>query len=140
MLNPFQSMADKIHEIRKAGNLYFLVNPLIGAYNRRTDVLAKLNGGDNSQILIAINNLDRKVDKMSSNIDRIEKEAADLAEDVPVIKQALEDLKTLVSDLKSQVAQSQLDQARLDVAAATLEKVDDDLDALTAPVAPPAEG
>lgn len=104
----------------------------------KLDALAG-RGGD-SEVLKAINNLSRKVDNMSSNIDRIEKEAADLAEDVPVIKQALEDLKTLVADLKAQVAQGQLDQARLDAAAAALEKVDDDLDSLTAPEAPPAEG
>lgn len=91
----------------------------------------------NERVLLAINNLDRKVTIMSSNIDRIEKEAADLAADVPVIKQALADLTTLVADLKAQIAQGQIDQARLDAAAATLEKVDDDLDSLTAP---PAEG
>lgn len=90
----------------------------------------------------AVKNLIRKVDVMSSNIDRIEKEAADLAEDVPVVKQALEDLKTLVSDLKDQVAKGQMDQARLDAAASKLEKVDDDLDALTTTPAeePLAEG
>lgn len=90
----------------------------------------------------AVKNLTRKVDVMSSNIDRIEKEAADLAEDVPVVKQALEDLKTLMSDLKDQVAKGQMDQTRLDAAASKLEKVDDDLDALTTTPAeePLAEG
>lgn len=129
-----------VHAVERESTLWKLVNGFLEAYNRRTDAEAKQNGGDNSQVLNAINNLDRKVDEMSTNIDRIEKEAADLAEDVPVIKQALEDLKTLVSDLKSQVAQGQLDQARLDAAAAALEKVDDDLDAITAPEAPPTEG
>jgi len=35
------SMTDKIHEIRKAGNLYFLLNSFLGAYNRRTDVMER---------------------------------------------------------------------------------------------------
>lgn len=34
-------MGDTIHEIRKTGNLYFLINAFIGAYNRRTDVMER---------------------------------------------------------------------------------------------------
>lgn len=34
-------MGDSIHEIRKSGNLYFLINAFIGAYNRRTDVMER---------------------------------------------------------------------------------------------------
>jgi len=90
-------------------------------------------------IRAAINNLTKGFEEMSSNIDRIEQEATDLTEDAVVIKQALADLKATVEDLKAQVAAGQLDQARLDAAAAKLEKVDDDLDALTAPT-PPTEG
>lgn len=87
---------------------------------------------------------------MSTNIDRIEKEAADLAEDVTQVRTAIEglnttisELKTTVADLQTQVAKGQLDQARLDAAAASLEKADDDLDAITlpgTPSEPPAEG
>jgi archaellum component FlaC len=91
-------------------------------------------------VLTAVNNLSGKVETMSSNIDRIEKEAADLTEDAGIIKQALTDLKTLVADLQTQVKQGQLDQARLDAAATSLEKVDDDLDSMTATPAPPTEG
>lgn len=134
-----------IHEVSKDGALYFLLNSLIGAYNRRTDVLAKGTGNDNSQVLQAINNLNRKVDTMSSNIDRIEKEAADMAENVALVRTALDglnttitDLRGLVADLQAQVAQGQLDQARLDAAAATLEKADEDIDALVLPAPPPA--
>lgn len=96
--------------------------------------------GNNSQVLTAINNLDRKVDKMSSNLDRIEKEAADAAENVNLVKTALEELKTIseamqaeITGLKEQIAQGQLDQARLDAAAAVFEKADDDMDALVSP-------
>ena len=97
-------------------------------------IAAGLKGGsNNTEVLTAINNLNRKVDTMSSNIDRIEKETADLAEDVTAVRTAVEGLKTLVADLKSQVAQGQIDQARLDAAATSLEKIDDDLDAITAP-------
>ncbi|HEX7333427.1 MAG TPA: hypothetical protein VF290_18125 [Pyrinomonadaceae bacterium] len=149
-------MGDSIHEIRKIGNLYFLINAFIGAYNRRTDVLAQ---GGNSQfpdlqmmaarletIHSLIFELNRKVETMSSNIDRIEKEAADAAENVGLVRAALEtlnttvtELKSTVADLKQQVAQGQLDQARLDAAAAALEKADEDMDALVLPPAPPTE-
>lgn len=106
---------------------------------RLREITAALNGpnSNNSEVLTAINNLDRKVSTMSSNIDRIEKEAADLAEDVTAVRTAVDDLRTLVTDLQAQVAQGQLDQARLDAAAAALEKVDDDLDAITG-TTPPA--
>lgn len=82
---------------------------------------------------------------MSSNIDRIEKEAADAAENVGLVRTAIEELKaasdamkTEIADLKAQVAQGQLDQARLDAAAATFEKADDDIDAIVLPGTPPA--
>lgn len=134
-------MGDKIHEIRKGGNLFFLINAFIGAYNRRTD---KQSGADNSEVLQAINNLSRKVDIMSSNIDRIEKEAADAAENVGLVRAAIEKLTAVseamqaeIAALKEQVAQGQIDQARLDAAAATFEKADDDIDAL---VLPPSTG
>lgn len=148
--------ADKVHEIRKGGNIYFLINTLIGAYNRRTDVLAQ---GGNSQFpdltLMAtrletvhglVFDLNRKVDAMSSNIERIEKEAADAAENVGLIRTAMEELKSVseamkteIAALKEQVAQGQLDQTRLDAAAATFEKADDDIDALVLPSSLPSE-
>lgn len=34
-------MSDKIHEIRKQGNIFFLLNAFLGAYNRRTDVMER---------------------------------------------------------------------------------------------------
>lgn len=88
--------------------------------------------------------LNRKVDTMSTNIDRIEKEAADAAENVELVKTALEGLRTVseqmkaeIASLREQVAKGQIDQTRLDAAAAKFEKADDDLDAL---VLPPAGG
>ena len=99
----------------------------------------------NSEVLSAINNLDRKVDHMSSNIDRIEKEAADAAENVGLVRTAVEELKTAsaamqaeIASLKEQVAKGQVDQARLDAAAATFEKADDDIDAIVLPGTPPS--
>lgn len=94
-------------------------------------------------------NLDRKVDQMSSNIERIEKEAADAAENVALVRTALEGLRTVAEEmrteiaaLKEQVAKGQIDQERLAAAAATFEKADEDLDALVLPPAPepPPEG
>lgn len=84
-------------------------------------------------VLKALNNLNGKVDTMSSNIDRIEKEVAEIGADVTVVRDAVGGLKTVIADLKEQVAKGQVDQTRLDAAAASLEKIDDDLDAITAP-------
>ena len=134
-----------IHDISEKGTLQFLLSALIGAYNRRTDLWKSESTGDNSEVLTAINNLSRKVDIMSSNIERIEKEAADAAENVGLVRTAIEelrsasaDMKTEIAALKEQVAQGQLDQARLDAAAAVFEKADDDIDAVVLPPAPPA--
>lgn len=129
-----------ILEVPLNGNLDQLLRLLIKALQSRG------GGGDSSEVLNAINTLSRKVDTMSSNIDRIEKEAADMAENVGLVRTAIEELKTaqdglktLVADLQAQIAQGQLDQARLDAAAATLEKADEDIDAIVLPPAPPVE-
>lgn len=131
-----------ILEVPKTSNLDVVLRLLV-------DALKSPGGsGDNSEVLTAINNLSRKVDTMSSNIDRIEKEAADAAENVNLVRTAIEDLKaasdamkTEIADLKEQVAQGQVDQARLDAAAAAFEKADDDIDAIVLPGAPtPPEG
>lgn len=102
--------------------------------------------GELSEILTSLNNLHRKVDQMSSNLDRIEKEAADMAENVGLIRTAVEGLnaasdamKAEIAALKEQVAKGQLDQARLDAAAAVFEKADDDIDAIVLPPAPTPE-
>jgi hypothetical protein len=34
-------MSDTIYEIRKTGNLFYLLNAFLGAYNRRTDVMER---------------------------------------------------------------------------------------------------
>ena len=104
--------------------------------------------GGSPELLTAINNLTGKVDTMSSNIDRIEKEAADAAENVGLVRTAVEGLGAIVTALKAevaalteQVAQGQLDQARLDAAATVFEKADDDIDAIVVPKPePPPEG
>lgn len=105
--------------------------------------IAERSTSDNSEVLTLLNILTRKVDTMSSNIDRIEKEAADAAENVGLVRTALEtlnttvtDLKGVVADLQAQVEKGQVDQARLDAAASTLEKADEDLDALVLPPTP----
>lgn len=77
-----------------------------------------------------------RLKKMSSTLDRIEKGAAALAEDVENVKKAVGELKTLVSDLQVQVASGTVDAARLDAAATKLEGIDSDLDSITNP--PPA--
>jgi hypothetical protein len=42
---PLRRTDKLVQEIEKQGNVYFLLNAFIGAYNRRTDVLAKGTGG-----------------------------------------------------------------------------------------------
>jgi ABC-type transporter Mla subunit MlaD len=151
---PVDSGNRLILEVPKGGNLDEVLRliaqggggvqiPDLGFINSKLDLILGLLEGENGAIP-AINNLDRKVDTMSSNIDRIEKEAADAAENVGLVKTALDtlnstvaDLKTMVADLQDQVAKGQVDQARLDAAASTLEKADDDLDALVLPPTPP---
>lgn len=125
-----------VHEVPLSGNLDEVLRLLIDTLESR--------GGNNSEVLTVINNLERKVDSMSSNIDRIEKEAADAAENVGLVRTAIEELKAAsasmqaeIASLKEQVAQGQLDQARLDAAAATFEKADEDIDAIVLPSTPP---
>jgi len=112
-----------IHGIEEKGGLFKLLNNWLIAYRARTEAWQGSSegagtgaGGSTNPTIDLIKqelsivhgmifDLTGKVESMSTNIDRIEKEAADIAADVPVIKQALEDLKTLVSDLKAQLAQ-----------------------------------
>ncbi len=132
--------------IPSEAGLFKLLTRFLEAYSKRTEQWSQ---SDNSQVLEAINNLSGKVDTMSSNIDRLEKEAADAAENVGLVRTAIEDLKaasdamkTEITALKEQVAQGQIDQARLDAATSVFEKADDDIDAIVLPGAPPppAEG
>lgn len=169
----------RIHDVPEKGTLQFLLNAFLGAYNRRTDVIAReASGGDarkldailkNQAIIIdmlsplgsapatlglmetrlenihgLIFELNGKADKMSSNLDRIEKEAADAAENVALVRTAVEELKTTsaamqaeITALKEQVAQGQIDQERLDAAASVFEKADEDIDAIVLPETPP---
>lgn len=140
------------------GNLNRLITGLTSAINAHAAAISKLADVQaNSQfppdlafvpqrletVHGLIFELHRKVDTMSSNLDRIEKEAADAAANVELVRTALEGLRTVseqmkaeIASLKQQVEQGQLDQARLDAAAAKFEKADDDLDALVLPPAP----
>lgn len=56
---PFRRTDKLVQEVEKQGNIYFLLNALIGAYNRRTDVLA--NGSNTSE-------LESKIDRLSVEI------------------------------------------------------------------------
>ena len=104
MLKPL-FMSDKIHEIRKGGNLFFLINAFIGAYNRRTD---KQSGADNSEVLTAINNLTRKVDEfMATQEERlkgVQTALTSIAEGVNTLQQQVADLKANNPDLEDEIA------------------------------------
>lgn len=141
-----RSIADRLGPESNELNLHQVLTHLETTLNR---LATTMSGGDNSQVLTSINNLSRKVDVMSSNIDRIEKEAADAAENVGLVRTAIEELKSAsaamqeeIASLKDQVVKGQLDQARLDAAAAMFEKADEDIDAIVlpgTPTEPPAE-
>lgn len=128
------------HRVETDSPLHKLLAACLEAYCERTELWS------NDSVLQAIYQLSGKVDVMSSNIDRIEKEAADAAENVGLVRAAIEDLKAAstamqaeIAALKEQVAQGQLDQARLDAAATVFEKVDDDIDAIVMPGTPAPE-
>lgn len=128
------------HRVETDSPLHKLLTAYLEAYQERTELWS------NDSVLQAIYQLSGKVDVMSSNIDRIEKEAADAAENVGLVRTAIEDLKAAstamqaeIAALKEQVAQGQLDQARLDAAATVFEKVDDDIDAIVMPGTPAPE-
>lgn len=90
-----------VHDISTEGTIFFLLNALIGAYNRRTDVLAKAGGGDNSQLLTVINNLDRKVDRfMATQEERLQA----ILVAVKTVKQMLADLKTNNPAIEDEIA------------------------------------
>lgn len=132
-----------VHVVRGTGSLGKLLADAILAYRERTSVIQQqsveigLIGSRLETIHGLIFELKGTLETMSSNIDRIEKEAADAAENVGLVRTAVEGLKALVADLTAQVAQGQLDQARLDAAAATLEKADEDIDAIVLPAPTP---
>lgn len=111
--------ADKVHEIKKNGNIYYLINAFIGAYNRRTDTLS--GGGDNSQVLQAINNLSRKVDEfmatqeerlrevktkldnIQSGVDRTQEQLAELKRNNPDLDDEISAIEATVSAIDTDV-------------------------------------
>ena len=57
----------RIHEVRKQGNLYFLINAVIGAYNRRTDALS----GGMQAIALALSTPQDNSTAVQAEIDRL---------------------------------------------------------------------
>lgn len=62
-------MGDTIHEIRKSGNLYFLINAFIGAYNRRTSVMERAVQLD-ERVQALTHKLDTAGNNLQDAIDR----------------------------------------------------------------------
>ena len=58
-----------IHEVEKTGNLYFLLNAFIGAYNRRTDVMERAVKLD-ERVQAVIHRLDAAGDKLKDAVDK----------------------------------------------------------------------
>lgn len=135
-----------IVKVEQQSRTFKLLLDFLEAYKERTKAWSGDDNADNSQVLTTIKTLERKVDTMSSNIERIEKEAADAAENARLIRAAVEDLKlvaegmkTEITALKDQLAQGQLDQARLAAAATVFEQADNDTDAVLASLNPSSE-
>lgn len=80
----------------------------------------------------------QEIRAMSNAVDRVEAGTTKLVEDAGNVQRVVADLKTVVSDLQAQIAAGQLDQDRLNAAAAKLEQADTDLDAV-APDVPTAK-
>lgn len=97
-----------VHEVSETGKLFFLLNAFIGAYNRRTDILAKGTSGDNSAVLTAINNLDRKVDQfMSTQEDRlkgVQSALTSIADGINTLQQQVADLKANNPALEDEIS------------------------------------
>lgn len=128
------------HRVEVDSPLHKFLLDCLAAYEDRTEKWSNIS------VLHAIDQLDRKVDTMSSNLDRIEKEAADAAANVELVRTAMEglkavseEMKTEIAALKEQVAKGQIDNERLAAAAATFEKADEDIDAIVMPPAPEPE-
>lgn len=86
-----------VHEISKEGSIYFLLSAFLGAYNRRTDLWQPVAGGDNSQVLAAINNLTNLVEEkfmglkedfeaLSGKFDGLESATLAVADDIAALK------------------------------------------------------
>ena len=54
-------------EIDKSGSLYFLLNAFLGAYNRRTDVIAKAAG---LQEAADLDKLDKQINKADTELNK----------------------------------------------------------------------
>ena len=64
----FMSERFMIHEIKKAGNLYFLINAFIGAYNRRTEAMERAVKLD-ERVKTLTNNLNTAGNELKDAVD-----------------------------------------------------------------------
>lgn len=100
-------MSDKIHEIHKAGNIYYLLNAFLGAYNRRTDAWVKVN----NDLLTAISQLDRKVDMfMATQEERLQAIATKIDEvlsDLAALKANNPQIEDEISAIESKLSIAQ---------------------------------
>jgi hypothetical protein len=92
---PLRRTDKLVQEIEKQGNVYFLLNAFIGAYNRRTDVLAR-GGSDTSEL--------------ENKIDRLSVEVATIAARVELILESIEKPKPLEVKFVFKVANDHQDE------------------------------
>lgn len=114
----------KVHEVEKGGNLYFLINALIGAYNRRTDVMHR-----ESETII--NTQKEILKKMSELSDAV----AAIGNDVGELQAAVQRVLDLLNQPNPDVAAAV---AALQAADAGFDAIRDSLNAAGQPAAPPA--
>lgn len=105
----------RFHEIVKEGPIYFLLNAFLGAYNRRTDVIARGgSGGDGEKLemilkqqatiidmLSPLGSLPSTVGLMETRLETIHGLITDLSADPEKAKQLSERIRKQVEALKS---------------------------------------
>lgn len=164
---PFRRTDKLVQEIEKQGNVYFLLNAFIGAYNRRTDVLAKGTGSDVSakldEILEAVRGVqlpdvgfinakldlalellegDNGVIKTITNLQReVSESMATQEERLRAIQGQMTSIADGVNKLQAQLADLKLNNPELDDEISAIEttakEIGEDLNPSTPPAEPP---
>lgn len=95
-----------IHRIEKEGSFYYLLNAFLGAYNRRTDMLAKAPIGDTS----IAQKLDTILKNQAAILDGQQSLAIAVA-DVPFMKEEVSTIHGIVASLdKTAELQKEIDE------------------------------
>lgn len=104
-----------IHRIEKEGTLQYLLSAFLGAYNRRTDMMAKPPIGDPS----ILQKLDTIIETQAAILDKLGSITINVA-DVPFMKEEVGTIHGLVVDLGNEAElQKQIDELTAQLNAGT---------------------